>query len=216
MFEQILDIFIPHQCCLCGRTGQILCSNCLLSLPESSNHCLKCAEPITDHCRRCRLPYSKSWQFSFRDAQLAAILNRFKFSPARSLYKPLANLLASALPVLPKNTVIVPIPTIPAHIRERGFDHTKLLARHLAKLKHCEFQPLLSRKTNSVQVGAGKTQRLRQANSAFSCHTAVSPHNYYLILDDICTTGATLEAAAKLLKEQGAKHVWVAVIAKEK
>lgn len=217
MQEALLDLIMPHYCYSCGVIGSILCEHCKNDIiDERQNHCLKCGLLINDSCKLCRLPYQKSWTVNYRTPHLASILSHYKYDSVRSLAVPLANILASSTPAFPKNTVIVPIPTIRKHIRQRGFDHSKLLATRFAKLKDCKCRSLLIRKTSTRQVGANKTERIKQAKSAFSCTEKLDPKANYVLLDDICTTGSTLKYAAKELKLHGAKHIWVAVIAKEK
>jgi predicted amidophosphoribosyltransferase len=108
---------------------------------------------------------------------------------------------------------VVPVPTISPHIRERGYDHTLLIARHVARRRKLRLTPLLARQTNTMQRGASKSVRQKQAAQAFMLNGLVDPTLTYLLLDDIVTTGATLDAAAKMLKAAGAKHVWVAAVA---
>ncbi len=151
-----------------------------------------------------------AWCVGSRSDGLKELLNRYKFERTRAAYKPLADLLAATLPTLPSDIAIVPVPTIAPHIRQRGYDQTVLLARQLAKLRGAAYAPLLRRKTNSVQRGASRTLRAKQAAQAF---TASNCPGRYLVIDDISTTGATLNAAAKVLLAAGASEVWVAAVA---
>jgi len=115
----------------------------------------------------------------------------------------------------PGGAVIIPIPTSRPHIRQRGFDHTALLARHLAKLKSCQTSPILTRRTNSTQFGSTRTQRLAQAQEAFSCQPRLNPKTHYILLDDIYTSGASIHAAADLLRTSGARKISVIIIARQ-
>jgi ComF family protein len=141
------------------------------------------------------------------------LINRFKFDRARSAYKPLAHLMAAALPQLPADAIIVPIPTIAPHVRQRGYDQVELIAKELAKLKSCSYRSLLIRRTNTVQRGTARARRQKQAREAFACRQKLNPKSTYLIIDDVSTTGATVNEAAKVLKAAGAAQVWVAVVA---
>ena len=96
------------------------------------------------------------------------IIRDFKYQSVHALARPLAELLDDILPSDIKNAVIVPLPTATHHIRARGLDHTLLIARHLAHLRHCQVSPLLSRMKNTVQVGADINTRKSQAASAYS------------------------------------------------
>jgi Predicted amidophosphoribosyltransferases len=190
------------------------CKNHIIS--DHNNYCLKCGVVIIDHCSICRLPYQKSWMIGHRDHDEQSLVDKYKFFSMRALAKPLAETLSQAMPVLPENTIIVPVPTVSNHIRERGFDHTVLLARHLAKLKRCEYKRILIRKSKSVQLGSSKQKRLSQAKEAFSCTQSLPKNKNYLILDDVYTTGATINAATRLLKQNGAQKIWVAVLARQR
>lgn len=106
--------------------------------------------------------------------------------------------------------VVVPLPTIRRHIRERGFDHTATIARKLAL--PCE--QLLRRRNKSVQVGAGAEARRRQAKEAYVVKGAPYEGREYWLLDDVWTTGSSMLAARKCLLEAGADKVSIAVLAK--
>lgn len=148
-----------------------------------------------------------------RIGPLERLIDLYKFERTRAGYKVLGDLLLARLPDLPSSTVIVPIPTIAPHIRQRGYDHSLLVARYIARKRRLTFRNLLARKTSSMQRGASKSVRKKQAAQAFVVRGKVDPELHYLVVDDIVTTGATLDAAAKLLKEAGAKHISVAAVA---
>lgn len=114
---------------------------------------------------------------------------------------------------LPANIdLIVPVPAAPQRFRQRGYNPAQLLARELARELHLPLVDALAHLGNQRQVGAGRTQRLAQAEQAF----AVAKSNpivgaRVLLVDDVVTTGATLSACAGALKAVGAKTVWAAV-----
>jgi predicted amidophosphoribosyltransferase len=118
--------------------------------------------------------------------------------------------------VLPAETIIVPIPTIAAHVRQRGYDHIQLVARQFAKLRGgMSFERPLERISTASQRGANKRQRFTQAESAFRVTTSLKADRPYLLIDDVVTTNATLRYAALALRDAGAQQVWVAVIARQ-
>jgi len=123
--------------------------------------------------------------------------------------------LAGALPDLPPDTVIVPVPTTSGHIRERGYDHTLLIARHVAKSKGLQCNQLLQRVTNTKQRQASVKQRETQARQAFTTKGPIDGNVPYLLIDDVVTTGATVKYASRALIRAGAKNVWVAVVARQ-
>ena len=120
--------------------------------------------------------------------------------------------------------VLVPLPTIRKHIRERGFDHTlrlcfeleNFLQKRLAKLgMKVEYEDLLVRKNKTVQVGKEKKERMKQAEKAYGIREGIKIESktLYVLVDDVTTTGASLVAAKKILQ---ADQVWAAVLMKER
>ncbi len=217
MLEQPLKLLAPHHCCSCGALGAILCEYCKYDIEsESYEQCLVCrgvtraGEAL---CRQHILPYSRAWCAGERSEALLKLIDAYKFERAKSAYLPLVELIDAALPVLPPDVVVVPVPTIAPHIRRRGYDHTALLARELAKRRGLKYLSAIDRLTTTSQLGKGRRERRKQAEQAFSCQPVAS--GTYLLVDDIFTTGATLEFAAKALKAAGAEEVWVAVVARQ-
>ena len=218
MIDRLLAPIAPHLCCGCGKIGSILCDYCkydILNQPYLG--CLQCAEPVFDSSphKACTVAYSRSWCVSQRDGSLERLINSYKFENARSSYQPLASLLDSVLPVLPKDTIIAPVPTTGRHIRRRGYDHMDLICKALAKRRKLSFKRLLSRQHNAVQLGSNRQNRIKQAQQAFVCRSRLHPDRPYLLVDDVVTTGSTLKYAALALEQAGAKTIWVAAIAKQ-
>ncbi len=123
-----------------------------------------------------------------------------------------------------RQIVLVPLPTIRKHIRERGFDHTLRLCFELENFLQkrlddfgisVEYQSLLVRKNKTVQVGKEKKERVKQAEKAYGIREGIKIENktLYILVDDVTTTGASLAAAKKILQ---AKQVWAAVLMKER
>ncbi|MDR2524312.1 MAG: hypothetical protein LBC95_02090 [Candidatus Nomurabacteria bacterium] len=181
--------------------------------------CLVCGE-VTKRglCRNCRLgvPFERAFVVGERRGALKRLVGDFKYNSERGNALVIARLLDAVLPVLPTGIVIVPIPTIAPHIRRRGFGHTELVAHHLAKSRHipCDNR-LLLRADNSVQHGLKARERQRQARTTFRLNPRRAVPPEILLLDDIYTTGATMIAAAKLLKKHGAKTINVAIVARQ-
>ena len=123
-----------------------------------------------------------------------------------------------------RQIVLVPLPTIRKHIRERGFDHTLRLCFELEEFLQkrfddlgvsVEYQSLLVRKNKTVQVGKEKKERVKQAEKAYGiCEgVKIDANTLYILVDDVTTTGASLVAAKKILQ---ANLVWAAVLMKER
>lgn len=218
MLDNVLSIIAPHYCCGCGIIGSLLCANCKNNITiEQNMFCVVCQRP-TGHtwlCQNCRVPYERAWVVGEREGVLQRLIGLFKFERAKSAYKPLADLLLDILSDLPVGTVVVPIPTTSSRIRERGYDHMLLVAKYVAGVRGLRCQQLVYRQANTKQRQATAKERDLQAKKAFIVKDEIDADTPYLLVDDVMTTGATIKYAAKALRDAGAKHVWVAVIARQ-
>ena len=218
MLDDILSTIAPHHCCGCDETGSLLCGNCKYNITsEQKMVCVACGRPTGTSwlCGKCLVPYEKVWVVGERDGPLQRLVGLYKFERAKAAYKPLGDLLLKVLPVLPVETVIVPVPTTPGRIRERGYDHMMLVARYVARARGLKCQQLIRRQTNTKQRQATAKKRDAQDKNAFVVREKVDAHTPYLIIDEVMTTGATIKYTSHALRDAGAKHVWVAIIARQ-
>lgn len=216
MHGYLANLLAPHYCCSCGEIGALLCDRCkyyIVSEPYES--CLLChnvAKPTENLCNSCLPTYSHAWVVGSRTDVLKKAIDDYKFERTRAAYKLFAELFDATLPNLPSDVIVVPIPTIAKHVRMRGYDHMRLIARQLARMRTLTYSPCLYRATATMQRGANRALRREQAEMAFAVRN-IRKGARYLIVDDISTTGATLEYASRTLLQAGAAEVWVAVLA---
>lgn len=216
-FPSLLDLIAPHSCRGCGRIGSPICECCKKYILEQKVEiCPNCKKPkIIAKCPHCKdLP--PTYILGYRQGLLDALVQDYKYHSIRALSRTFAELLCLILPDnLPENTHLVPLPTIHRHIRERGLDHTALIAKRLAKLKRYSYSPILERANNTVQVGSDKTARKTQAETAYvvSKTAKIDPTATYILFDDVWTTGASMKSATKKLREAGAKNIIILIIA---
>ena len=216
MKMSLLDIFAPHYCCSCGMIGAILCDNCKNNIIDNQySGCIACGKPAARYglCRRCRAPFARAWCVGERANVLKALINQYKFERARAAKHAIVDLLDAVLPPLPGGVTVVPVPTIPPHIRQRGYDHMALVARGFACRRQLSYRAVIQRASNTVQHGTTRAVRLRQAKQAFECGDV--PPGIYLLVDDVYTTGATVRYAADVLLRAGATEVWIAVVSRQ-
>lgn len=214
--ERMLQIVAPHLCFGCGKTGMVLCTYCKYDITsEPFGGCISCAKPKRDGiCADHRSPIEKAFVVSQRSGALEALINGLKFHNVKAAAQACAVLLDESLPFLPSNTILVTIPTVRSHIRQRGYDHVGLIARQFAATRGLPLQNLLERVTSDTQHQVGREQRAVQAGRAFRLTSSPddTTEGPLLLIDDIITTGSTVMAAAKQLAKTG-RPVWVAALA---
>ena len=202
-FPGLLDLLAPHSCRGCGLIGAPLCNRCKKYIISER----LCFEP--------KLPKDLPPIFvaASRDGLIGKLIHDLKYKSVRDLARPLAEILDEILPEFDCEVRIVPLPTIGKHIRERGLDHTYLVARELAKIRQYKVQKVLRRTRSTVQVGSGRKKRLKQAAEAYEINVKqkINSDALYLLLDDVWTTGATMKAAIKKMQTLEIKKI-VAVL----
>lgn len=221
VIERLISVFAPHTCLSCGREGNVLCAWCLpdalLALPD---RCYSCRQFSQDSqvCQKCctKTRLDHVWVRSEYKDLARELLYTFKFNRGQAAAAPIAALIDQILPWLPPETVLVHVPTATVRRRQRGYDHAELLAKELARIRGLHHLALLARRGQTRQVGAKRDERLHQLAEAYRpLRGQLIKGANILLVDDITTTGATLAAAAKVLKRAGAKTVDAVVFAQK-
>ncbi len=211
------DLLAPHSCRGCGRIGNALCDCCKNNIIiNHENYCPNCKSlNPTGKCSKCQnLP--PIFVADKRSELIGQLIHDYKYHSVRALSKSFAEIFDHILPLIDGPVVVIPLPTINQHIRERGFDHTYLIAKKLAKMRSgWHIEKLLLRLNNSIQVGTDEKNRLKQAKNAYSVNPKISidQNTTYLLLDDVWTTGASMKSALKKLRETGASKIIIAILA---
>ncbi|MGH7218295.1 MAG: ComF family protein [Candidatus Microsaccharimonas sp.] len=215
MIERVLQIIAPHPCSGCGKMGTILCDDCKYDIiNEPFYGCILCGRPKESGiCAEHAAPFARAFTVSTRADALEDAINRLKFRNTKHAARAMAELLDWHLPQLPAEVQIIPLPTARSHMRQRGYDQVELIAHHLAALRNIPVKKALVRKTNTTQHTVGRSERAVQASEAFILNNSVQhTPGTVVLLDDVVTTGASLAAAATVLKEAG-YTIWVATLA---
>jgi ComF family protein len=223
--EIIIDFFFPRRCVGCGKVGDFLCTDCRQKLPRLlPPFCIKCGKPESSG-GLC--PVCWGWQteidgirspFRFEGALRQAI-HELKYRNLKAISGCLAGLMADYLKdnLIP-GEVLVTVPLHPRRLRERGYNQSSLLARELSRLTVLPLiESSLYRIKDSLPQARTATAEARRKNvkDAFACRDEKLRGRHILLVDDVCTSGATLEACAAVLKTAGVVSVWGLTLARE-
>lgn len=221
MIEALISLLAPHRCLVCKTEGALLCAWCA---PDAMWHvperCYRCQAASVDSavCAACRsrTPLAHLWVRGLYKDTAKQLLYALKFSRAKAAATIIGQLLDETVPALPLGTVVTYIPTATSRVRLRGYDHARLIAMAFASQRGLPVRKLLLRIGQSRQVGADRTHRQSQAAKNYIVpQPATCKGLEILLIDDIMTTGATVESAAAQLKKAGAKKVHAAVFAQK-
>jgi ComF family protein len=203
----LLGLLWPPRCGGCDALGQLYCAGCRGALQRLEPPlCPRCGIEL-EHagscgCRRRLRSLSSLRSAAVYGGPLERLLQRFKYEGRRSLAQPLGHLLAESL--ILDGVVADAVTCVPLHPRRRrrrGYNQAELLAREVARLTHLPFLDGLVRELDTPpQVGLDRRRRLENVREAFAWQAQDLGRCSVLLIDDVATTGATLDACAAALK----------------
>jgi len=220
-----LDFFFPQKCLGCGEEGELLCISCQQNLPRIVPPiCPGCGRPQMSGipCPICasRITSLNGVRAVFKfDTVIRRAVHDLKYRGVKSLCQPLGRLMGEYFirQQIP-GRVLVPVPLHPKRLKDRGYNQSELLADEIGRwvdlpvvtacLTRDSFR-LPQAKTGSIK------ERQENVKGAFICKNTELKGQEILLIDDVTTTGATLEACSVALKDAGVSKVWALVLARE-
>jgi len=234
----LLDLLFPKFCLGCQKEGSYLCEDCrsLLDISEY-NYCL-CSKPQRlplnqkiGKCSKCQDKKLSGLYFALpykENPLIKKLIQQFKYKPyLKDLSETLSSILIEHFLKTKKNTdeiwensVLIPVPLHIKKLRERGYNQSEELAKELAKILKIPVinNVLIKIKPTTSQVELSKEEREKNLiGSFFVCHQVIDVINgkKVFLVDDVYTTGSTMQECACVLKKAGAKSVWGIAIARE-
>lgn len=219
LFDTLIGKIAPYDCLACGAEGHLLCTACTNRLAVIPERCYRCQEISKNsltcvNCRQASQLYRVQVATAY-SGSAKALIWQLKLAGARATARIMANRMAMLVKDSTSGTVIMPVPTATSRVRQRGYDQAKLLARELARQTRLPYLDCLARHGQAHQHGLSRQQRLTQLASAFRVRRPQTVQAAdVLLVDDVVTTGATLEAAAATLKTAGATQISAVVFAR--
>ena len=233
----LLDLLFPKFCLGCKKEGIYLCDDCrtLLDISEF-DYCLCGTKPLrlppnaeSGKCPKCRDKKLSGLYFAlpYKEKQLTRkLIYQFKYQPyLKDLAKTLASVLIEHFLLSGKNTdeiwengVLIPVPLEKKKLKARGYNQAEELGKQLSEVLQIPIisNNLIKIKPTEPQMELSKELREKNLESAFSIKKpAELAGKKIFLVDDVYTTGSTMEECAKTLRQAGAKQIWGIAIARE-
>lgn len=221
-----MEIFFPKKCVGCGKFGQLVCFSCAQKIEKLKTLvCIECGKISRSgkYCPNCKKKAGASADgiivaAKYNEGPIKEMIHRLKYDGLLGLSDLIGEVLLERIVTisLPKNTIITPVPMHKSKEKRRGFNQAVLIARYLSERANIVYAELLVRtKQNHAQVGFNRRKRLANVRNSFEIaeNVGISGKNIILI-DDVITTGATINECAKILKLAGANKVYALAVAR--
>lgn len=224
-FWQIIDWIYPPACCSCNILGSRICLDCWNSIRLIHGEtCIRCGDVVenknTSICQRCSMIpplYTQLKSFAFYEGAISSAVQSIKYKRNFGLVEVfILPLMQIILDSGWDASIICPVPLSEKRKRERGYNQTSLLAYWLGLESgiECSTHLLTRTKNTSSQVGLSREEREANVKDAFTAKNGISKGKTIIVVDDVATTGATLNACAQALLNCGAKQVYGLTIAR--
>lgn len=240
--QKLLSNLFPSRCLFCQKTvGKLMvngsavnanievCADCYQALPHNSSCCMRCALPLPDDinngvlCGRCiqKLPAFDYGYSLFRyEGDIVSLVHQLKFSEKISCARTIGEMLLARLEreLLPdqgRPDCLLPVVLHKARLRQRGFNQSIEIARVIAKKLGIpiDYETVVRQRSTVSQTGLNAQQRRKNIKGAFSVVTEID-YKHVLIIDDVVTTGSTVNELARVLKKNKVERVGVLSIAR--
>ena len=232
--QRLLDAIYPPRCVVCGRAGAVVCADCLKSMrPPAAPTCAHCGATMPDDgrpapylCAECaagrRLPHFDGVRVAaeYAGAARTAVI-ALKFGGQRRVAERLATLLTVPFWCdIQVADIVIPMPLHSHRQRGRGYNQAEEVARAFSRLQGLRMCGDLLERTRATeaQTRLSREERRRNVAGAFALTSPVAAAaikgRRILLMDDVTTTGSTLDAAAEPLRAAGATSIWGLALAR--
>jgi len=211
----LLDIFWPKKCINCGKEGKYLCEDCFALidiLRDSPMRGLKYVNGV-------------HYATSYQEKLVKSAIRLYKYNRIKELSETMASLIIAHFKLsnkenILKGGILCAIPLHKSKLKKRGFNQSEEIAKHLSTLFRIPFLPdiLIKTKKTSAQMTLNKKERKQNIANCFKINPKIKKQivgKKVFLVDDVLTTGTTMEECARVLKQNKASEVWGIVVARD-
>jgi ComF family protein len=225
--QALLDLLFPPQCVNCKTASSWLCDDCLKNIsfitPPVCDHCgTPKADPASSHCEQCEinpLKYIDGIRSAsyFENNPIRPAIHFLKYRNHKAVASILGQMLADTCRRHNLTAeAIVPVPLHISRLRERGYNQCEILASYVGAILGVPVNADSLQRTRQTksQMLLSANERRQNVTDAFRCCNERLSSKSVLLIDDVCTTGSTLDNCANALKQCGVTSVWGLTLAK--
>lgn len=211
MISSLFNLVYPKSCHICGKHGEYLCNICKKSFKRNLPECYICRRISPNfrthsHCKR-KLSLDRvivAWEYNKLSSK---ILKNYKYKGGQDVGGYISEFLIESISGFDfKNSLLIPVPISFLRRSERGFNQTELLAKNISKYYRCDFSSNLIERRMEKGHQSLKDRESRLRNKAYDFYLKdkflLHKFNSVVILDDVITTGSTLENISRVIKKE--------------
>ncbi len=218
-----LDIIYPPSCAGCGQGGVRLCDTCRDQIQKiGKNICPICGNPSQreapcDTCQESPPPYTALRSYCEYAGPVREAIHHLKYNNDLLLADTLAEFLITMLKELNwEFDLVLPVPISQQHLHDRGYNQAGLIAYPVALAMQKEYSDKHLQRTRETksQVDLSAPERFKNLHNAFQGNSATLNHKKVLLVDDVTTTGATINSCSTALRQSGCERIYCITVAK--
>jgi len=218
----LLDLVFPPKC-VCGKWGTLLCDRCFRLIDFKATQTCPICRKISENGKTCRSCRSRSQLtgvmiFGEHKGVIKKMIWEYKYGFIKELADPLSEIICLKFKkfIEEKKPILTFVPASKKRMKWRGFNQSELLALEIGKRSRLEVVCLLSKDNDSKsQVGLSRKERLKNMKGKFSFTGSRVKNKRVIIIDDVYTSGATLEECALILRKNGFREVYGLVLTRD-
>ena len=215
----LVENILPQSCALCHEACvDILCQPCMQALPrQPSASCAVCAKQLPNKQTQCgdcfkKQPYFDYTQAIFRyQSPLKHLIHHAKYNEDLAILRKLAYLMAEQIHFESPPDIVLPVPLHSRRLISRGYNQSHQIAKIITR-RHgliLKSDACVRIRDTPMQIKMKLKQRPRNVRNAFQLNAWQAEWQHVVIVDDVMTTGSTVNEMARILKKQGVKKVGV-------
>jgi ComF family protein len=205
-----LDLFYPETCVACGKAlyinEQVLCLECLIDLPRTKFHHIPDNEVARIFWGRINIANATSFMYFNRDSRYRRIIHELKYNGKQKAGIEMGRLFGIELreSLFARADLLHPVPLHPSKLRKRGYNQSELISKGISVSLNIPVETAFIKRIISTPTQTRKTryERWENVKESFTINSPENLKNKHIVLiDDVITTGATIEACASALME---------------